>query len=54
MTAWILLTVLVVLFALAVRRDRPSDPPFPSGYDGERQLAELRALAARCAPAPRP
>jgi hypothetical protein len=54
MTAWILLTVLVILFALAVRRGRPSDPPFPSGYDGERQLAELRALAARCAPAPRP
>ena len=37
-----------------VRRDRavrprdaaqpPKEPPLPAGYDGERQLAELRAL----------
>jgi hypothetical protein len=54
MTAWILLTVLVILFALAVRRDRRSDPTLPSGYEGERQLAELRALIASCAPTPRP
>jgi MYXO-CTERM domain-containing protein len=44
MTSWILLIALVALFALAARRDRRSDPPLPCGYDGERQLAELRAL----------
>jgi hypothetical protein len=52
MTAWILLTALVILFSLAVRRSRPADPPLPPGYDGERQLAELRALSARCTPHP--
>ena len=46
MTAWIVLLALVALFALAVRHGRPADPPMPSGYDGERQLAELRALVS--------
>lgn len=44
MTAWILLLALAALFALAVRHGRPTEPPVPSGFDGERQLAELRAL----------
>jgi len=44
MTAWIVLAALVVLFTLAARYAPPSNPPMPSGYDGERQLAELRAL----------
>ena len=44
MTAWIVLLALVALFTLAVRYGRPTDPPMPTGYDGERQLAELRAL----------
>ena len=48
MTAWIVLFALVALFALAVRHGRRSDPPMPSGYDGERQLAELRALVSAC------
>lgn len=48
MTAWIVLAALVALFALAVRHGRPADPPLPSGYDGERQLAELRALVSSC------
>jgi hypothetical protein len=51
MTAWIVLSALVVLFALAVRRRHPEDPPLPPGYDGERQLAELRALAIASASA---
>ena len=46
MTAWIVLLVLAALFALAVRHGRPAEPRLPSGYDGERQLAELRALIA--------
>lgn len=46
MTAWIVLLALAVLFTLAVRHDRRSDPPMPSGYDGERQLAELRGLVS--------
>ena len=46
MTAWILLLALVALFTLAVRHGRPADPPMPSGFDGERQLAELRALVS--------
>jgi hypothetical protein len=51
MTTWIVLAALVVLFALAVRRRRSEDPPLPPGYDGERQLAELRALAIASASA---
>jgi hypothetical protein len=43
MTAWIALFAMSVLFALAVRHDRAKEPPLPPGYDGERQLAELRA-----------
>jgi hypothetical protein len=46
MTAWIVLLALVALFTLAVRYGRPTEPPVPSGYDGERQLAELRALVS--------
>ena len=46
MTAWIVLVALAALFTLAVRYARPTDPPMPSGYDGERQLAELRALVS--------
>jgi hypothetical protein len=44
MTALIALSALTVLFALALRRGRPEQQPLPAGYDGERQLAELRAL----------
>jgi hypothetical protein len=44
MTAWIVLSGLTALAALALRHGRPEDPPLPQGYDGERQLAELRAL----------
>ena len=46
MTSWIVLLALTALFTLAVRHGRVPDPPLPHGYDGERQLAELRALAA--------
>jgi hypothetical protein len=46
MTAWILLLALAALFALAVRHGRPAEPRMPSGFDGERQLAELRALVS--------
>jgi hypothetical protein len=46
MTAWIVLLALVALFTLAVRYGRPAGPSVPSGYDGERQLAELRALVS--------
>ena len=46
MTAWILLLALTALFALAVRHGRPAEPRLPSGSDGERQLAELRALVS--------
>jgi hypothetical protein len=52
MTSWIVLLVLlalIALFALAVRHGRSSDPPLPRGYDGERQIAELRGLTAACA-----
>jgi hypothetical protein len=49
MTSWIVLLALVALFALAVRHGRSSDPPLPRGYDGERQIAELRGLTAACA-----
>lgn len=45
MTAWIVLAALIALFAWAVRHG-PAEPPFPYGYDGERQLAELRALVS--------
>ena len=48
MTAWILLFALAALFALAVRHGRTAEPPMPSGYDGERQIAELRALVSAC------
>ena len=44
MTAWIVLLAATVLFTLTVRHGRPQEPPLPSGYDGERQLAELRAV----------
>lgn len=46
MTSWIVLIALVALFTLAVRHGRSNDPPVPRGYDGERQLAELRGLVA--------
>ena len=46
MTAWILLFALAALFAWAVRHGRPAEPRVPSGFDGERQLAELRALVS--------
>jgi hypothetical protein len=47
MTAWIVLLALAALFALAVRHGRrPAEPRMPSGFDGERQLAELRALVS--------
>ena len=48
MTPWIVLLALTVLFALAVRHGHAKEPPLPSGYDRERQLAELRALAVAC------
>jgi len=48
MTAWIVLLALTALFVLAVRHGRPTDPPMPSGYDGERQVAELRGLISAC------
>lgn len=48
MTSWIVLLALITLFALAVRHGRSSDPPLPTGYDGERQLAELRGLVNAC------
>jgi hypothetical protein len=44
MTSWIVLLALVALFTLAVRHGRRPDLTLPRGYDGERQLAELRAL----------
>ncbi len=44
MASWFLLAALTALFVWAARRGRPADPPLPSGYDGERQLAELRGL----------
>jgi hypothetical protein len=44
MTSWILLAALVALFVWVVRSHRSTDPPLPPGYDGERQLAELRGL----------
>ena len=46
MTSWIVLLALIVLFTLAVRRRGATDPPLPRGYDGERQIAELRGLTA--------
>jgi hypothetical protein len=46
MTAWIVLLALTVAFTLAARRGRRDDLPLPPGYDGERQLAELRARGA--------
>jgi hypothetical protein len=46
MTAWIALFTMTILFTLALRHGRSKDPPLPPGYDGERQLVELRALAA--------
>ena len=44
MTALIVLFAVTVLFTLALRPSHPKAPPLPAGYDGERQLAELRAL----------
>ncbi len=49
MTALIALLTMTVLFALALRRGRPNEPPLPPGYDGERQLAELDALTGTAA-----
>ena len=46
MTAWILILALAALFALDVRHGRSAEPRMPSGFDGERQLAELRALVS--------
>jgi hypothetical protein len=46
MTAWIVLAAVTVLFALALRRGPAKEPPLPPGYEGERQLAELRAMIA--------
>jgi hypothetical protein len=54
MTAWIVLLALTVAFALAARRVHPNEPPLPPGYDGQRQLAELRALVATDTNARRP
>ena len=48
MTSWILLLALIALFTLAVRHGRANEPPVPPGYDGERQLAELRGLVNAC------
>ena len=48
MTAWIVLFALAALFVLAVRHGRPTEPHLPPGYDGELQLAELRALVSAC------
>jgi hypothetical protein len=48
MTAWIVLVALTALFVLALRHGGSSDPRLPSGYDGERQLAELRGLTNAC------
>ena len=47
MTAWIALFALTVMFALALRHAQPKEPPLlaPPDRDGERQLAELRAMA---------
>ena len=46
MAAWIDFFAVTILFTLALRHGRPKEPPLPPGYDGERQLAELHALAA--------
>ena len=46
MTAWIVLLAPTAAFTLAARRGRHNEPPLPPGYDGERQLAELRARGA--------
>jgi hypothetical protein len=48
MTSWLVLLALIALFTLAVRRGRATDPPLPRGYDGERQIAELRGITAAC------
>jgi hypothetical protein len=45
MTAWIALFAVTVLFSMALRHGCAKEPPLPPGYDGERQLAELHALA---------
>lgn len=46
MTSWIVLIAVIALFAAAVRYGKTADPPVPAGYDGERQLAELRAISS--------
>ena len=46
MTPWIVLTAVAALSARFLRHGRPQAPALPRGYDGERQLAELRALVA--------
>jgi hypothetical protein len=46
MTAWIVLAAVALLFALALRHGASKEPSLPPGYEGERQLAELRALIA--------
>ena len=47
MTAWILLLALAALFALAVRHGRSAEPRMPSGFDGERQLADFDEAAGK-------
>lgn len=42
MSAWTLVSALTVLFAVALARGRPDGQRLPPGYDGDRQLAELR------------
>ena len=48
MTSWILLLALAALFTVAAWRRGPTEPPLPPGYDGERQVAELRGLVHAC------
>ena len=45
MTAWIVLLTLTALIILALRWGRTSEPTLPCGYERDRQLAELRAMA---------
>jgi hypothetical protein len=45
MTSWIVLIALIALFTAVVRHHRATEPPpVPPGYDGDRMLAEWRAL----------
>jgi hypothetical protein len=47
MAPWIVLCIVSLLFTLLVWRGRSTEPPLPAGYEGERQLAELRAQPHR-------